>query len=160
MELDLCIPTDTPCFDNFFWKIIDGFCWSYVDHLSWDDFYNHINVKIINFPYSQNVMNMLYEFISKKTDIIQSRLFLKNCTRGIDPVIIRSILEEIVSRGKDLYEIATADLVYNMYEYDQYTIPGGMCRIFTTCNSMKILKCEHIPSITDFSYVSSDEENL
>ena len=144
------------CFDGFFWKIINDFCWSYKDSLSWEDFYNHINVKIVNFPYSQNVMNMLYNFITAKTDLLYSKLFpdfIKSQTwdSHIDFVLIRSILEEITSLGKNHYEAATADLVYNMYIYDKYTIPGGLCKIFTTFNNTKILRCEHIPNMTDFS---------
>jgi hypothetical protein len=154
------------CFDGFFWKIINDFCWSYKDNLSWEDFYNHINVKIYNFPYSQNVMNMLYNFIAAKTDLLYSKLFpdfIKSQTWGsraaagaeggshIDFVLIRSILEEITSLGKNHYEAATADLVYNMYIYDKYTIPGGLCKVFTTFNNTKILRCEHIPNMVDFS---------
>lgn len=156
-------------FDSFFWKIINDFCWSYKDILSWEDFYNHINVKIVNFPYSQNVMNMLYNFIKEKADLLYSRLFpdfIKNqtCSRktaadfvdnrftaDIDFVLIGSILEEITSLGKYHYETATVDLVYNMYIYDKYTIPGGLCKMFTTFNNTKILRCEHIPKMTDFS---------
>jgi hypothetical protein len=146
------------CFDGFFWKIINDFCWSYKDILSWEDFYNHINVKIVNFPYSQNVMNMLYNFITAKTDLLYSKLFpgfIKSQTCAghfgagafdIDFVLIRSILEEITSLGKNHYEAATADLVYNMYIYDKYTIPGGLCKVFTTFNNTKILRCEHIPT--------------
>jgi len=149
------------CFDGFFWKIINDFCWSYKDILSWEDFYNHINVKIVNFPYSQNVMNMLYNFITAKTDLLYSKLFpdfIKSQTCAghfgafdIDFVLIRSILEEITSLGKNHYEAATADLVYNMYIYDKYTIPGGLCKVFTTFNNTKILRCEHIPNMADFS---------
>lgn len=149
------------CFDELFWKIIYDFCWSHKYRLSWEDFYNHINAKIVSFPYSQNVMNMLYEFITKKADLLHARLFpdfIKNQESNIDSVLIRSVLEEIVSLGKDCYETATADLVYNMYVYDKYTIPGGLCSIFTTCNNTKIMKCEHIPNMDDFSYVSSEEE--
>lgn len=151
------------CFDDFFWKIINDFCWSYKDNLSWEDFYNHINVKIVNFPYSQNVMNMLYNFIAAKTDLLYSKLFPDFIKRGsraaagaeggshIDFVLIRSILEEITSLGKNHYEAATTDLVYNMYIYDKYTIPGGLCKVFTTFNNTKILRCEHIPNMVDFS---------
>jgi len=146
------------CFDGFFWKIINDFCWSYKDILSWEDFYNHINVKIVNFPYSQNVMNMLYNFITAKTDLLYSKLFpdfikSQTCTGAfdIDFVLIRSILEEITSLGKNHYEAATADMVYNMYIYDKYTIPGGLCKVFTTFNNTKILRCEHIPNMSDFS---------
>ena len=167
------------CFDIFLWKIINDFYWSYKDSLSWEDFYNHINAKIVSFPYSQNVMNMLYEFITEKTDLLYSRLFpdfieSQNCnpfavidgtTEGganfvdnIDFVLIRSILEEIVSLGKEQYETATVDLVYNMYIYDKYSIPGGLCSLFTTFNNTKILRCEHIPNMTDFFCVSSDSE--
>lgn len=170
------------CFDGFFWKIIKDFCWSYKDRLSWEDFYNHINVKIVNFPYSQNVMNMLYNFITEKTDLLHFRLFpdfIKSQTSNhfgdgalganrsvsfagnIDFVLIMSILEEITSLGKDHYEAATVDLVYNMYIYDKYTIPGGLCRIFTTFNNTKTLRCEHIPNAADFASaacVASDSE--
>lgn len=153
------------CFDDFFWKIINDFCWSYKDSLSWEDFYNHINVKIVNFPYSQNVMNMLYNFITAKTDLLYSKLFpdfIKSQTWAghIDFVLIRSILEEITSLGKNHYEAATADLVYNMYIYDKYTIPGGLCKVFTTFNNTKILRCEHIPNMADFSLdVAFDAED-
>lgn len=170
------------CFDSFFWKIINDFCWSYKDCLSWEDFYNHINVKIVKFPYSQNVMNMLYEFITKKANLLHFRLFpnfIKSQagTRfagagfagtpfgdgsNIDSDLIRSILEEITSLGKDYYEAATVDLVYNMYVYDKYTIPGGLCKLFTTFNNTKILRCEHIPNAADFFSavcVTSDSES-
>jgi len=190
---------NTPCSDDFFWKIIHDFCWGNVDCLSWEDFYNQLNAKIVNFSYSENVMNMLYEFITEKTDLLYSRLFpdfieSQNCnpfavidgttegggrkatttegggrkattTEGganfvdnIDFVLIRSILEEIVSLGKEQYETATVDLVYNMYIYDKYSIPGGLCSLFTTFNNTKILRCEHIPNMTDFFCVSSDSE--
>jgi len=153
---------NTTCFDDFFWKIIHDFCWSYKDRLLWEDFYDHINAKIASFPYSQNVMTMLYEFITKKTDLLHSRLFLgfiKNKTSNIDDILIRSILEEIVSRGKDCYETATVDLIDYIHLHGEYTIPGGLCSLFTTFDNTKIMKYEHIPSVADFSYVSSEEEN-
>lgn len=149
------------CFDSFFWKIINDFCWSHKDSLSWEDFYNHINAKIVSFPYSQNVMNVLCGFITKKADLLHSRLFpdfIKSQISNIDFVFIRSILEEIVSLGKDHYETATADMVYNMYLYDKYTIPGGLCSLFTTVNNTRILRCEHIPNTADFSSTSFDSE--
>jgi len=150
--------------DNFCWKIIDHFCWSDVDNLSWEDFYNHINVKIINFPYSQNVMNILYEFITKKAILLHSKIFLKICTFNIDTVIVKSILEEIVSRGVDYYNTATEDLVYDMYIHGQYTIPGGLCSLFTSLNGVKIMKCVHIPhmddEVDDGTYCASEEENI
>jgi hypothetical protein len=163
------------CSDSFFWKIIDDFCWSYIDTLSWEDFYTHINHKISSFQYSQNVMNMLYEFITKKADFLYSQLFLRRkrdldtTTSKVpspleaDPIIIKSICEEIVSRGIHCYDAATTSLVYYMYEHNMYTLPGGLCSIFTSLNnteSVKIMKCVHIPTPTDFLYVSSEEENL
>lgn len=174
MELHTYSQTEcyTPCSDDFFWKIIHDFCWGNVDCLSWEDFYNQLNEKIVNFSYSENVMNMLYEFITKKSYLLHSILFPKNYTLCIDSTIIKSILEEIISRGVDFYETATVETVYDMYINDKYTIPGGLCSMFTTfgggvegyttLNSMKIMKCQYIPSISDFSsresVWSSEEE--
>jgi hypothetical protein len=163
---------NTPCSDDFFWKIIHDFCWGNVDCLSWEDFYNQLNAKIVNFSYSENVMNMLYEFITKKAYLLHSRLFPKNYTLCIDSTIIKSILEEIVSRGVDFYETVTVETVYDMYIHNKYTIPGGLCSMFTTfgggvegyttLNSIKIMKCEYIPPISNFSsgesVCSSEEE--
>lgn len=169
--LKYTIDDETSCFDIFFWKIIDDFCWSRRDYLSWEDFYNYINSKIDKFSYSQNVMNMLYEFINAQTDRLYLKLFSKISTFNIDYTLIRSVLEEIVSRGIYWYKSATAELVYEMYVNDRYTIPGGLCSIFVTVgggiegaetlNSTKIMKRINIPSLSSLSNtdISSEEEN-
>jgi hypothetical protein len=107
-------------------------------------------------------MNMLYNFITKKADLLHSKLFSKDHQYNTNFIIVKSILEEIVSRGINFYDSATVDVVNNMYEHDQYTIPGGLCSIFTTLNninSVKIMKYVDIPNINDFSYVSSSAED-